>query len=170
MYRPDNFEQLLESLWLSRVVNEDKGVDPLDVAVGVFRVISSFRLILDDFLEFHLHLLGFFVSVWVCKQVWMVLGEGIQDLNRNKIWLWADVLCSVVVDLVLLNFFSFVILWIKVVVYKPIDNLCLANETRPQDTYSWNLHWFICFSRFLLCHIYQLAFLFYLIIFIFNIN
>ena len=117
MHRPDDFEQLLESLWLSRIVNKDKGVDPLDVAVGVFRVISTFRLILDDFLKCHLHLLGFFISVWVCKQVWMVLWEGIQDLDRNKIWLGADILCSVVVDLVLLNFFSFVILWVKVVVY-----------------------------------------------------
>ena len=105
-------------------------------------------------------------------KVWRILKKSwIFILNsRNKIWLWADILCSVVVDLVLLNFFSFVILWVKVVVYKPIDDLCLANETRPQDTYSWNLHWFICFSRFLLCHIYLLAFLFYLIIFIFNIN
>ena len=141
MHRPDDFEQLLEGLRLCGIVNEDKGVDPFELAVGVFIVFD--RLVLDDVLELFLHFFGFFVTIWVCKQVWMVLWKGIHDLDRNKIGLRAHILCPVVVDLVLFHFFGFVVLWVKVVVYQPIDDLCLANETRPKDTYSGNLHWLL---------------------------
>ena len=63
----------------------------------------------------------------------MILGEAIQDFNLDVVRLTAHRLCSVVENLVSVTFICRMVLWEESIIDKPVDNLGLSNEARPQN-------------------------------------
>ena len=73
----------------------------------------------------------------------MILREAVLNFNLDVIWCTAYGLRSVVKDFVRFKLVSCVVLWEESIVDKPIHDLSLANETRPQHTDSLGLGSFI---------------------------
>ena len=111
---------------LTSIIDEDEGVNP---PVGIFYNLLKVVLAQLDLVTF----------IGIRKQIWVILRKTVQYLYLDEVGRVVD-RCSVVKNLVGLEFVSRDILRIEMVINKPIDNLGLSDEARTKDTDSNCFH------------------------------